>query len=475
MSVADGKKKGKPKKGFGGFILCVLLAIASVALMAVGVWKMLVVPPDVGGETPEPPVTGDTDPSPDTQNGAEPDVEAVNERKENYYTFLLLGKDTGGGENTDTMLLASYDVENGTLDVLSIPRDTMINVPWNIKKINAVYASARGLEGLKTEIGHLTSVVPDFYVTVEWEAIGEIVDALGGVWFDVPYRMDYDDPYQDLHIHQEKGYRLLSGDDAMQVIRWRKNNGQDYGIGDSGRQQVQQDFLKALAQQCLQLKNWTKVSAFVEIFFENVETDIPWNSLLWFAQQAMGLDAENITFHSLPGNDEGWYYTPSLGANLAYFFADPEGIVELVNAHFNPYTQDITVEDLQIVYKNEDASLGVTSGELADPKMAKPSVKPASAPRQDKDQDDAEPEEDEPEEDDEPTIPPESGEDAPPSGEGTEAGGEQPPEQNDEPTADGEQPPEQNDEPTVEGEDEPTLPDGPPEDETGENTEDTNA
>lgn len=381
MSTADGRKKQKASKGIGFILLCLALAIASVGLIGVGLWKMLVVPPDISEKVPDTPVSGDTEPAPDASDpdpGENVDSEPVNVRKEDYYTFLLLGKDTGGGGNTDTMLLVSYDVGNGTLDFLSIPRDTMINVPWKIKKINAVFASSRGVEGLKTEIGHLTSVVPDFYVAVEWEAIGELVDALGGVWFDVPYQMDYDDPYQDLYIHQEKGYRLLDGDDAMQVIRWRKNNGQEYGIGDSGRQRVQQDFLKAVAQQCLQLKNWTKVSAFAEIFFDNVETDIPWNNLLWFAQQAMGMNAESITFHSLPGNDEGWYYTPSLGVNLAYFFADPEGIVELVNAHFNPYTQDITVEDLQIVFKNDDASLGVTSGELADPNMAKPSVKPRS-------------------------------------------------------------------------------------------------
>lgn len=378
MSKADGRKKRSALKGIGFVFLCLVLATASVGLIAVGVWKMMVKPPALDDTVQDPPPVEDTDELPDPDTGEDIDSEPVNVRKEDYYTFLLLGKDTGGGGNTDTMLLVSYDVANGTLDFLSIPRDTMINVPWNIKKINAVYASSRGVEGLKTEIGHLTSVVPDFYVAVEWEAIGELVDALGGVWFDVPYRMDYDDPYQDLYIHQEKGYRLLDGEDAMQVIRWRKNNGQEYGIGDSGRQRVQQDFLMAVAQQCLQLKNWTKVSDFATIFFNNVETDMPWNNLLWFAQQAMEIDSDKIAFHSLPGNDEGWYYTPSLGVNLAYFFADPDGIVDLINAHFNPYTQDITVEALQIVFKNEDASLGVTSGELADPKMAEPSVKPRS-------------------------------------------------------------------------------------------------
>ena len=46
---------------------------------------------------------------------------------------------------------------------------------------------------------------PDYQVIVEWEAVGEIVDAMGGVWFDVPRDMNYDDPLQNLHIHQESG------------------------------------------------------------------------------------------------------------------------------------------------------------------------------------------------------------------------------------------------------------------------------
>ena len=376
MSITTGNREAEHSENrFGKIVLIVLSVIAAMALLGVAVWNALVVPPDVNeneqsGETIQ---TNTAEPS---DGETDTDDMPVSTRKQDFYTFLLLGKDTGGGGNTDTMLLVAYDVPHGTIDLVSIPRDTMINVKWNIKKINAVYASSRGIEGLKEEICYLTGVKPDFYVTVEWEAIGEIVDALGGVWFDVPFDMNYDDPYQDLYIHQEKGYRLLDGDDAMQVIRYRKNNGEKYGIGDTGRQQVQRDFLKAVAKQCLQIQNWTKVSAFAEIFFDNVETDLPLNNLLWFAQQAMGLNVENITFHSLPGNDEGWYYTPSIKENLAYFFADPSGIVELVNAHFNPRTREITEDDLQIMYKNKDASLGVTNGELADPSMAIPSVKP---------------------------------------------------------------------------------------------------
>lgn len=89
------------------------------------------------------------------------------------------------------------------------------------------------MTALKQEVSHLTGIYPDFYVLVEWEAVGELVDAIGGVYFEVPFVMDYDEPNpgQDLHIHQEAGYRLLNGQDAMEVIRFRKNNDGTHALG----------------------------------------------------------------------------------------------------------------------------------------------------------------------------------------------------------------------------------------------------
>lgn len=144
--------------------LIVLGVIAATALAATAAWKLIVVPPDVGvqfpGQMEESVVTPDGKPLPDQQK----DTVKQETRKSDYYTFLLLGKDTGGGQNTDTMILLSYDVPNGAMNLVSIPRDTMINVSWKIKKINSVYASSRGIDGLKKEIQNLTGVMPDFYV-----------------------------------------------------------------------------------------------------------------------------------------------------------------------------------------------------------------------------------------------------------------------------------------------------------------------
>ena len=142
---------------------------------------------------------------------------------------------------------------------------------------------------------------PDYQVIVEWEAVGQIVDAMGGVWFDVPRDMYYSDPLQNLYINQKAGSRLLTGDDAMQVLRFRDgaNGSKD---GDLGRIKTQQAFLTAMVDQLLQIKNVSKINQFIQVFQNNVETDQSFQNILWFAQQAIlgGLRMENVEFVTMP-------------------------------------------------------------------------------------------------------------------------------------------------------------------------------
>ena len=267
------------------------------------------------------------------------------ERKsQDYYTVLILGRDTGGGGNTDTMLLASYDVTNQKATVMSIPRDTMVNVSWDIKRINSVYnyygGGDRGIQYLYKEIAQLVGFEPDYQVIVEWEAVGQIVDAMGGVWFDVPRNMNYDDPYQDLHIHQEKGYRLLTGDDAMQVLRYRHDNDMRYGYpdGDLGRIKTQQGLLKAMIEQLMSLKNITKVNEFIKVFNENVETDLSLQNMLWFAKQAFlgnssgaKLDTAQVNFVTMPNTNVSCW-SRVYHSYQSYVTPNAQELLELVEA-----------------------------------------------------------------------------------------------------------------------------------------------
>lgn len=351
-------------------VLVVIAVIVIVAALALRAWMKL----------PELPASSTLEGDSSSYDGAElPDV-AKSGRKEGVYTFLLVGQDTAGGGNTDTMMLITFDTKNKTIDGMSLPRDTMINVDrkGSGHRLNAVYnynkgsdpdtQVEKGIAALKKEVGKLTGITPDFYVMVQWEAVGKMVDALGGVYFEVPFDMDYDDPTvgQDLHIHLEAGYQKLDGEQAMGLIRWRHNN--DYSVqypnGDLGRIQTQQAFLKAVAAECLKPATLLKAPALAEVFMENVTTDLSLGNILAFAQLAAGMDAEqDVNFISMPVTDAKYS-----GVSMVLPVVDE--LLEVLNESFNPYLSDIQSSDLQVLVRNSDGSYSVTGGTLLDSSLA---------------------------------------------------------------------------------------------------------
>lgn len=279
-------------------------------------------------------------------------------RKKDFYTFLIAGLDSSEG-NTDTILLAAYDVPNQKLNVMSIPRDTVINPPYRTARINAVYNYAgggdEGVQALYTEISKLVGFTPDFNIVVEWKAVGELVDAVGGVWFDVPCDMNYDDPAQDLHIHINKGNQLLDGEAAMGVICWKKNSddsgngGGGYAMGDLGRIETQQAFLKAVIAQCLQVRDITEIQKIVKVLSDNVQTDLTLANLMGFAGQAGfgNLSIENVSFVTMPCD----YKSDPL-----YILPDGERLLAVVNESFNPYLVTVEQENTGTVEESKETS-----------------------------------------------------------------------------------------------------------------------
>ena len=387
----NGKRAEKQKKTCLSLQQKILLAIAiilAIMLAVVVACQSLFVRPDLDKkrESGKEQDSQQTVEEIDYGEGIRP--KADGERKsEDYYTVLIMGRDTGGGGNTDTMLLASYDVTNQKVTVMSIPRDTMVNVPWDVKKINSVYSwyggGDDGIKAVYKEIAQLVGFEPDYQVVVEWDAIGEIVDAMGGVYFDVPREMKYKDPYQDLVIDVAAGYQLLSGEDAMGVIRWRHdNNGNGYANGDLGRIQTQQAFLQAVIKQLLQLKNVTKIGEFAEVFKNNVETDLSFQEMLWFGQKAVlgGLSVENITFTTMP-NKLTSAYSPSIskiyGRDMyqSYVVPDANALLALVNDSLSPFVEKSALSDLDIMSVNRDGSVSSSTGYVEDKTAALPPVK----------------------------------------------------------------------------------------------------
>ena len=365
---SDKSKKGKGKLPIGKRLgLALLIILAVLAITVVAVYRSLVVKPDLPNhhtQVPEQPSVSVTTPV-EEQPSDEPVVSmepVVNLRKsKDFYTILVAGTDTTSA-STDTIMLVSYDVTNQKATVMSIPRDMLINAFGTDRyiRINTIYATYgrgnRGMDALTAEVAKLVGFTPDYRVFISWELVGQMVDAIGGVEFDVPFHMEYDDPAQDLHIYVDKGLQKLDGATAMQVVRWRKNNaGVSSGGGtgsDLDRVRVQQGFLKAVLTQTLQIKNVTRVNELAKLFGEHVEGDLTVENLLWFATQAVfgGLDVASVEFVTMP-----WR------AANPYVYPDQEKLLELINGSLNPFTEDVTAEQLNLIYFDEEGNLCATS------------------------------------------------------------------------------------------------------------------
>lgn len=261
---------------------------------------------------------------------------AHTERKDNFYTILVSGVDDGNG-GSDTNILVAVDAENGKIHGVSIPRDTKAVINGKNHKINFAYNSG-GSELLAQTVSEQLGIPVDFTVTVDLTGFIALVDAIGGVDFYVPIDMNYDDPIQGLSIHFSKGMQHLSGQEAMEVVRFRHNNdGTGYGSEDIGRMSTQQDFLMAVAEQTLTLSNVNKVGTFAQIFQQYVDTDLTLGNLAWLGKEAITLGSDGISFSILPGQ---W--------KSPYIYLDQEAVLTLVNESLNPYVEDRVMEDLNI-------------------------------------------------------------------------------------------------------------------------------
>lgn len=331
------KKQKKKKSGSRGERAVVtLLSLLFLTVAVVATVKYVVRAPE--------PVTDGEDQQTQQDSTAE-DSDAIQtisngrERKSKYcYNILLYGVDNDAG-GSDTNMLMRFDAENKTVDIVSLPRDTLMS---NGHKLNSSYNNG-GTEKLRSNIEDMLGVPVDFYVSVDLKGFIALIDQIGGVEFDVPCDMDYDDPYQDLHIHFKAGLQKLNGQQAMEVVRFRHNN-DNTGYGgrqDLGRIGTQQAFLKTVAQKLMKLEN---VPAMAETFLKYVKTDLTLGNLMWLANQALsmgGMDA--ISFATLPGDGAGWYNGKS------FYTLYPEQVLEMTNSMLNPYVADITANEQNIL------------------------------------------------------------------------------------------------------------------------------
>ena len=260
------KKKRRRKGGFLRFLVTVIL-LALIALVVIG--KAPVRNPD--------------------------NLERISGRS----TVLLCGTDEDG-MRTDTILLLTLDRNEGSIRLLSIPRDTYAPA-YYVPKINSAYGAVgggeKGMEQLMEQVKNVVGFMPDGYALVNLSAFVEAVDLLGGLDFDVPMDMDYDDPDQNLFIHLKAGEQHLTGEQLMWVVRFRSG----YANADIGRTEVQRAVMKTAMKQWLRPKTLAALPGLWRIYQENLTTDLSVRNIVWMARVLLKGMSGDIEANVLPG------------------------------------------------------------------------------------------------------------------------------------------------------------------------------
>ncbi len=376
------KKKGKggKKKSKIKILIIVLAVLAAITLGLYTAYMLYVRPPAPPTKPPvvSPQSMEQTSSAPDTEPEFDPSIispppDPDGDFKEGFYTILLAGTDEDDF-HSDVLMVASIDTVNQKVNVVSIPRDTMVNVKRTTKKVNAAYGIGKmqtqdkskqaemGANQLKREVKTIIGFQPSYYAIVKYEGFINLVDSIGGVEYDVPVRMR--DKWDTFDI--PAGLKKLTGAEALNLCRYR-----GYTSSDFGRIQTVQNFMRVVFNQIVTPANIPKIPEFVDIISKNLSSDLDLGNMIWFAQKIAdipgGASGENFSFHQIP-------VTVGKYKGQDYVFAQKSGTIELINKTINPYTEPIKSSNVDIINLSNVGSGSSSSGNNS----AKATPKPAS-------------------------------------------------------------------------------------------------
>ena len=261
----------------------------------------------------------------------------IGPRRDGCCAILLCGTDKEG-YRTDTMLLLYLDRNRGQARLLSLPRDTMVNRDNPVPKLNGAYgANGMGEKGMDVLMGYVKDLVgyrPDGYMLIDLDCFEELVDLMGGVRFDVPMDMEYNDPTQELYIDLKAGPQKLNGKEAMWLVRFRSG----YAMADLERVRVQRDFLAAALDQWASPSKIFRLPGAMSLLMKNTQTDLGYRNLCWIGLTALKCGG-SFESDTLPGE-------PAWVNGGAYYVEDRAAAAKLVNEKYNPYEKEFTADDL---------------------------------------------------------------------------------------------------------------------------------
>jgi LCP family protein required for cell wall assembly len=259
--------------------------------------------------------------------------------------ILLLGVSSDiSSKLTDTIMVASYDPKTQSASLLSVPRDTFVgkskDSATSYDKINALYQ--KGPEATLEAVNEITGMDIKYYAVIDNEALIKVVDVIGGVDFDVPIDMNYDDPTQDLHIHLEAGMQHIDGEKAEQLLRFRHNNNgtsysSEYGDNDLGRMRTQREFMTTVAKQTLQLQNVLKINSLLDVVYDYLETNIKLSDVKDYIPYALDFNVDDLETAAVPG-------TTATYNKLSFFEYNKTETAKIVQELFYDNDEESTTE-----------------------------------------------------------------------------------------------------------------------------------
>ncbi|MBE9138753.1 LCP family protein [Nodosilinea sp. LEGE 07088] len=247
---------------------------------------------------------------------------------------------------TDTLLLVRVDAEAGTLNVMSIPRDTRVQIPgFGMDKVNQANVLG-GPELVAQTLGYnLGNVQIDRYVRINTAAFRELVDLVDGIEVNVPRRMEYTDRTQDLYIDLYPGWQTLNGDQAEQFARFRKES------GDIGRVQRQQILLKALRERLTNPTVIPKLPQAIRVLQRYVDTNLTLEEMLAIANFGLEIEPNQLQMVMLPGRFStpaeftASYWLPNWddSATIMQNFFEAEGVGLYADSSQGRFVADMSV------------------------------------------------------------------------------------------------------------------------------------
>lgn len=341
------KKAGCKKRVAGKFCLKTILVIASIFILTITLTFIF----------HSPRVDDQPHFSTDGNRGDHSDFETsspVYERKEGFYTFLIAGIDAVSN-NTDVLILASLDTKNGKIELVQIPRDTYINKTVggyaSLTRINAVYAAeynrqvrngnsrasaqTLAMKDLAKRLSESLCINIDEYVLIDTKGFRDVIDAVGGIDYDVPQDMFYEDPEQGLYINLSKGYQHLNGSQCEQLIRYRSG----YAKGDIGRVELRGDFMTEVFRQ---IKNKIGIDAMLKLIrdgdvLQKIRTSMSLMDIFAYVRMVYRLGDDAIGVRTLSGSV---VRNPETGAWI-YYCLNKKGALRDINECLNIYKTDI--------------------------------------------------------------------------------------------------------------------------------------